>query len=220
MSSTTEIPSYKAEQKGLVANLESMLPPDALTIFGADAQQLAITHTSPLKLKVGEKAPDFTLPNTLGQQVSLSSLLVQGSVVLSFYRGTWCPYCNLVLNGYQRILDKIKAKGANLVAISPQTPDHSLSIKEKNELQFEVLSDTGNQVAKQYTAVFKNADVPVATMESLGINFHSFYGNQSGELPVPAVFIINQQGVVTFAATEGGDYRERVEAQEILNALN
>ncbi len=113
----------------------------------------------------------------------------------------------------------MEALGAQLVAISPQNPDASLDIKAKNELKFEVLSDKGNSVARKFTTVFKNDDAPVEKMKEMGMEFKSFYFDDSHEIPVPAVFIIEQDGVISFAKTEGGDYRNRVEVTEILEAL-
>lgn len=213
------IPSYKEGLKELREQLKEMLPSDALTTFDNDAEQLAHTHKSILKLNRGNKAPDFSLINAIGETVRLSDLLRKGKVVLTFYRGAWCPYCNLQLKQYQQILNEIKERGASLVAVSPQTPDSSLSIKETNELEFEVLSDNGNIVARQFTTVFKNDDAPIQAMTDLGYDYDSFYGDDSREIPVPAVFIINEEGIITFAKAEGGDYRNRVEASTILEAL-
>ena len=197
-----------------------MLPPDALNVFDSDADQLQETHTDILKLNVGDKAPSFSLSNATGNTVHLSELLEQGKVVLTFYRGTWCPYCNLQLNQYQQVLPQIKELGAQLVAISPQTPDESLNISEKNALAFEVLSDNGNIVARQFTTVFRNGDAPVNLMTELGFDFDGHYADDSRELPVPAVFIIEQDGTVSFAQSVGGDYRNRVEANDIIKSLS
>jgi len=220
MSITKKIPSYTEELQELQGNLQKMLPPEALEVFDRDAQALQARHTSILKLNEGDTAPDFALSNAIGEVVKLSDLLKTSKVVLTFYRGTWCPYCNLQLNQYQRSLSEIKAMGAKLVAISPQTPDESLNMKEKNELQFEVLSDNGNMVARKYTTVFANGDTPVEMMTSLGIDFNSHYSDDSRELPVPAVFVIEQDGRIALAQTAGGDYRNRVEVADILNALS
>lgn len=219
MSTITTTPSYKKGLKELQDNLRTMLPKEALAVFEADAGQLKEKHTAILKTNVGDIAPNFSLSDALGNTVSLEGLLQEGKVVLTFYRGTWCPYCNLQLQQYQRVLGDIKALGANLVAISPQNPDASLSIKEKNELNFHVLSDNGNIVARQFTTVFKNGETPIETMKALGIDFDSFYSDDSQELPVPAVFIIEQDGKISFAKAIDGDYRNRVEATDILNAL-
>ncbi|MEL7001661.1 MAG: peroxiredoxin-like family protein [Bacteroidota bacterium] len=219
METKNAIPSYKDGLKELRSNLNNMLPPEALAKFDADAGQLEETHQNILKIGVNDQAPDFTLVNASGEQVSLSSLLDAGKVILVFYRGTWCPYCNLQLAQYAQVNEEIKKTGASLVAISPQTPDESLNIQEKNELPFEVLSDVGNIVARKFTTVFRNGDVPVNTMTELGFDFDAHYGDDSREIPVPAVFIIEKDGKVSFARTTGGDYRNRVEASEILEGL-
>ena len=211
--------SYKDNLKELRENLKKMLPEDALNVFDNDAKDLQFKHQSVLKLKVGDEAPDFALSNANGETVKLSNLLKKERVVLAFYRGTWCPYCNLQLAHYQNVLGDIHSLNAQLIAVSPQTPDESLNIKEKNELKFEVLSDNGNIVARNYTTVFKNGDVPVNTMTSLGFDFDGHYSDDSRELPVPAVFIIDKDGTIIFAKAEGADYRNRVEASEIIQTL-
>ena len=106
-----------------------------------------------------------------------------------------------------------------MVAVSPQTPNESLNLKEKNALKFEVLSDNGNIVAKKYTTVFKNDEVPVNTMKDLGFDFDAHYSDDSRELPVPTVFVIEKDSTICFAKSLGGDYRNCVEVSEIINAL-
>lgn len=215
----TEKKSYQENLKILRDNLGNMLPKDALAVFDNDAANLQVGHNSILKLQVGEKAPDFSLTNAKNRIIRLSELLKKGKVVLTFYRGSWCPYCNLQLSHYQKSLDEIHDLGAELVAISPQTPDESLTMKEKNELDFEVLSDNGNIVARKYTTVFKNADAPVSTMTELGFDFDAHYSDDSRELPIPAVFVIKEDATVSFAKSLGGDYRNRIEVSEIINTL-
>ena len=213
------IPSYKEGLNELRGQLKEMLPSNALTTFDNDATQLEKDHSSILKLNTGDMAPDFSLVNAIGETIRLNDLLQKGKVVLTFYRGSWCPYCNLQLSQYQQILNEINEKGASLVAISPQNPDASLGIKEKNELQFEVLSDNGNIVARKFTTVFKNGDSPIDAMTDLGYDYDGFYGDDSREIPVPAVFIIDQDRKIIFAKAEGGDYRNRVEPIEILKNI-
>lgn len=219
MSDTKTIPSYKNNLKELIQQLGEMLPEDKLTIFNHDANQLAEAHRSPLKLNKGGSAPSFSLPNATGKTITLEYLLQQGAVVLTFYRGTWCPYCNLELKTYQQILPQIKQAGASFVAVSPMTPDNSLQMKDTNELEFEVLSDVGSKVADQYTTVFKNPQTSIQAMADLGYDFHGFYDDSSAELPVPAIFVIAKDGTILFAGSAGGDYRERTEPQTILDAL-
>ncbi|MEM9545320.1 MAG: peroxiredoxin-like family protein [Bacteroidota bacterium] len=213
-------PSYQEGLEELRDNLTQMLPVDALNVFDADAEALQAKYHSVLKLNKGDEAPDFTLSNATNKTVNLHETLQNNRVVLTFYRGTWCPYCNLMLAQYQSILPEIQKAGAVLIAISPQTPDESLSIKEKNDLQFEVLSDNDNGVARLFTTVFKYGERPLDTMAELGFDFDSFYADDSRELPIPATFIIEKDGTISFARSEGGDYRNRIEPQEIVNALN
>ena len=219
MSTATATPNYKSGLAELRGNLTGMLPADVLALFDADAGQLAADYASPLKVNAGDEAPDFTLSDATGEPVKLQDVLAEGPAVLTFYRGTWCPYCNLQLSQLQAALSEVSGLGAQLIAVSPQTPDESLSIKEKLSLEYHVLSDIGNQVARQYTAVFRNGDTPVETMTALGIDFDGHYADDSRELPVPAVFVIEQDGTVAFAASEGGDYRERVEPAAVIEAL-
>src|SRR5271165_2379603 len=106
--------------------------PEAMTaIIHAQIAALVADGIQDRSLKAGAQAPDFTLPDALGNPVSLSAALAEGPVVLTFYRGEWCPYCNLQLHAYQAILPDISALGATLIAVSPRTPDHSLSMSEK-----------------------------------------------------------------------------------------
>jgi peroxiredoxin len=219
MNKTKQIPSYNNEKIELQANLAAMVPKDSLDVFITDANLLGKEITNPLKVSVGDKAPLFELSNALGNPVSLQKVFEKGPVVLTFYRGNWCPYCNLVLNSYQRILPEIKALGANLIAISPQKPDSSLDMKEKHALEFEVLSDDKNEVAKLYTTIIKNALEAVDEAKKLGIDFYDFYDDKSRDIPVPAVFIIDTNGTIVYAKSEGGDYSLRVEPQDILDAL-
>lgn len=218
MSTPVKI-SYAEKLTELRENLKQMLPQNIVEIFDADATAQQNKHHTILKLNKGDKAPNFSLVNHLGNPITLFNLLQKNKVVLVFYRGTWCPYCNLQLAHYQADLKKIKALGAELIAISPQTPDESLSIKEKNELQFDVLSDNGNNVAKHYTTIFKNDPALLAAMAELGYDFDSYYADNSREIPVPAVFIIDQNGTISFAETTGGDYRKRVDSTHIINHL-
>ncbi len=219
MSKINTAPNYELAKNQLVQQLTEMLPVEQFQVFKEDAAQLVKDFPNPLVIKVGEIAPKFSLPNAIGEMVHSKDLSKKGPLVLVFYRGAWCPYCNLYLNQLQQVLSTIEAKGATLVAISPQNADQTLSLKEKNELKFQVLSDVGNQVAKQFTAVFKYGDLPVEAMTKLGYDFDSFYADKSREIPVPATFVIQKNGTVSFAKSEGGDYRNRVEPLEIINSL-
>jgi len=167
--------------------------------------------------QVGDKAPDFQLTNAAGKSVLLSDYIEKGSVILTWYRGGWCPYCNLTLKRLQLELPKFKELGAQLIALTPELPDKSLSTKEKNDLQFEVLSDIGNKVAHTYGVVF-DLTPEVAVLYNEAFDIPSYNGDESNQLPLGATYVINPRGEITYAFLDA-DYRSRAEPADILNAL-
>lgn len=179
-----------------------------------------LTHSGIVEqsLQVGDKAPNFALPNAVGETVQLQDLLKAGPVVIAFYRGQWCPYCNLELRALQQHVGEIKALGATLVAISPQTPDNSLSTREKNELTFEVLSDVGNRVAKQFGLVFTLPEELRPIYQHLGIDLPAHNGDDTFELPLAATYIVAADGTIVHAFVDA-DYTKRLDPQEIVAAL-
>ena len=169
-------------------------------------------------LQVGDTIPPISLPNALGKTVNIQDLLTEGALVISFYRGQWCPYCNLELRALQQALPEFKALGASLVAISPQTPDNSLSTTEKNELSFEVLSDVGNQVARQLGLVFQIPEQLRPIYQNFGIDLPEHNGDETFELPIAATYVINRDGKVVYAFVNP-DYTQRAEPADILAAV-
>jgi peroxiredoxin len=170
-------------------------------------------------LAVGDKAPDFTLSDAVGKQVGLADLLAEGPVVVTFYRGEWCPYCNLQLRALQDALPEITATGATLVAISPQAPDHALTMTDKHDLAYPVLSDLDQSVSEAYKVRF---DV-TGELEDLQVNvFQNDPAVQNADgrrsLPVPATFVIDREGTVRFASVDA-DWRVRVEPADVIAAL-
>jgi peroxiredoxin len=174
----------------------------------------------PLKgmLKAGEAAPPFELPNYKGSQVSLSGLLASGPVVVVFYRGVWCPYCNLTLRAYQQLLPQISELGASLVAVSLQAPDDSLTTAERNSLTYEVLGDVGANTSRDYGLVFRLPEYLQEAYRMLGHPLPAFNGTDDWELPIPATFVIDRQGTVRFAEAYP-DYTRRPDPQEALAVL-
>ena len=166
---------------------------------------------------LGDMAPDFTLKNTIGETVNLQEVLKNGTVVLTWYRGGWCPYCNITLRRLQEELPSFKAAGAQLIALTPEIPDSSLSTLEKNELDFEVLSDVGNVIGKKYGVVF-TLTPEVAESYQKGFGLHSFNGDESNELPLGAIYVIKQDGTIAYAFLHP-DYRNRAEPSKVLAAL-
>lgn len=166
---------------------------------------------------IGDQAPDFSLTNATGKTIKLSEYLQEGPVVLTWYRGGWCPYCNLTLQYLQRSLPDFKAEGANLIALTPELPDRSLSTAEKHELAFEVLSDVGNVVAKNYGIVFKLTP-EVAEMYQNGFDLHGYNGDESDELPLAATYVIAKDGSIKYAFLDA-EYRHRAEPADIIAVL-
>ncbi|WP_220764468.1 peroxiredoxin-like family protein [Flavobacterium sp. UMI-01] len=168
--------------------------------------------------KNGDMASNFVLTNATGNPVELHDYLKKGPVVLTWYRGGWCPYCNMTLHYLQTILSDIQLKGANLLALTPELPDKSISTAEKHQLQFEVLSDVGNQVAKQYGIVFKLTD-EVANSYQKGFDLHGYNGDETNELPLAATYVIDQNGIIIYTFLDA-EYRNRAEGSDILAALD
>jgi peroxiredoxin len=164
------------------------------------------------------RAPDFELPNAFGKKIKLSDRLQQGAVILTFYRGGWCPYCNLELRAYQQILPQIQAAGASLIAISPQTPDQSLSTAEKNQLGFDVLSDQGSKVAQAYNIAFELPDELKTLYTQFGHALPDVNGTSDWQLPIPATFVIAPNGKILLAHIDA-DYRNRYEPEKVLAVI-
>ena len=211
MSLHDELAAYKSESRAKAS------PATVATMQGgvADVRSTGIEATA---LGVGAAAPDFTLPDVDGTSVHLSDLLLHGPVVVVFYRGAWCPYCNLQLRAYQRLLPQLKASGASLVAISPQLPDGSLSTREKGSLEFPVLSDVGLVVAKAFGVAY---EVPPAVQAmSLGFGNDLAVKNGTGGwmLPIPATYVIARDARIALAHVDA-DYTVRLEPDAVLAAL-
>lgn len=169
-------------------------------------------------LRVGEKAPEFTLPDAKGDSVDLYQQLQSGPAIVTFYRGGWCPYCNMELRAYQQLIEEIHGEGAQLIAISPETPDHSLSTAEKNDLQYYVLSDEGNKVANQFNLVYQLPDYLVDVYKEKGLQVDKHNGDDNWTLPVSATYIIQQDGTIAYEYTKA-DYKDRVEPSEVVEKL-
>jgi peroxiredoxin len=171
-------------------------------------------------LAVGENAPEFSLPDAEGRAVSLRERLSSGPVVLLFYRGEWCPYCNTYLRALQATLSEITSRGASLIAVSPQSPDHSLSIADKAGLGFDVLSDVNQAVISAYKVQFTvPADLQDIHVNIIDVDLREHSADGSWHLPVPATFVIDRDGVVR-AAHVSSDYRTRMEPVDLIAALD
>lgn len=169
-------------------------------------------------LKAGDKAPAFTLNDPDGHPVSSTDLLARGPLVVSFYRGVWCPYCNMELHALQTALPDFNALGASLVAISPQTAVNSRKSVRQNDLGFPILSDTHNDVAAAFGLRFAMPDYLIELYKGLKNDLPAFNGDPSWTLPMPGRFVIAQDGTILYAEVNP-DYTRRPEPQDMLPAL-
>ena len=179
-----------------------------------DFQKLVIANASEVKgLSKGDRAPDFSLPNAFGKKVLLSQALKSGIVIIKFYRGEWCPICNLDLRAIQQHLPQIRSLGASLIAISPQRPDDALTAIQKNELEYEVLSDADQEVIKAYNLQFDPGEDYHQRRDLSVLN-----GGGLKTLPVPATFIVNTDQIIEAAHVEA-NYTERMGPIEIIEVI-
>ncbi|MCA1930436.1 peroxiredoxin-like family protein [Rheinheimera sp.] len=212
MSLSTELNAFRAEfmEKVPTAIREAMTTADLA---------LAASGITERALKAGAMAPDFILPDVHGNKVQLSTLLAKGPVVVSFYRGGWCPYCNLELRALQQVLPQLQQLGANLVAISPQRPDESLSTAEKNALSFPVLSDLSSSVASSFGITFDLAEELRPIYTEFNHPLPQKNGVDSWVLPLPATYVIDKKGKILLSFVDI-DYRNRLEPSEVITALS
>jgi peroxiredoxin len=210
--------SLKEQLDDLAGRSRARMPAATATVVQSALDEIQKSGVTDRALKVGQRAPDFALPDAKNKMVSLSEVLAKGPAVISFYRGGWCPYCNLSLHALQEALSQIESTGATLIAISPQVPDQSLSTAEKDSLAFPVLSDAENKIAKKFGIVYQlPADLAKLT-KGFGVDLAKYNGDQSNELPLAATYILKQDRTVVYAFVDV-DYKKRMEPSDIVNVL-
>ena len=211
MSLEQELAAFKAE-------FARTAPVGRPALYEAKIEELRAEFALQNATNVNDLAPDFTLPNAAGKSIILKELLQSGPVVLSFYRGGWCPYCNIQLRAYQSVLPQITELGGRLVAISPQLPDNSLDTVNQNALTFDVLSDVGNKVARTYGLVYSLPEEIRSALRSNKKALPLINGDKSWELPVPATYVVARDRYVAIAYIDV-DYRKRLEPEALLDCL-
>jgi peroxiredoxin len=212
-----QITSLSEQLAAYQAGFKQRAAPERVAMMEAATTGLRATGIEARALQVGARAPDLTLPDALNQPARLSTLWQRGPLVLIFYRGGWCPYCNLELRAWQQQLPALKKLGAQLVAVSPQTPDNSLSTVEKNELAFPVLSDSALQAATAFGVAFEMPPELIELYSKVGNDLPVLNGNGRWVLPIPATYVIDRNGRIAYAHVEA-DYRERAEPSVVLAA--
>jgi peroxiredoxin len=195
------------------------LPSEVLEVFDRSVQNLLDQGIPTDSINVGEVLEPFTLDDAIGTPVSLDEILQSGPAVIVFYRGGWCPYCNLALRTYQQeLLPQLDAFDARLVAVSPQSPDESLSTVEKAALEFTVLSDPGARLADRIGIAFDQADDVLAAQRRLGLDLTKVNAERAVRLPRPTVLVVDQDRVVRFVDVQP-DYTVRTEVADIIVSL-
>ena len=198
--------------------LATQVPQEVLEAFGKSIEDLKTKNIEEKSIKIGETIPNFSLKNAKNEVVNSSDILKNGKMIIAFYRGSWCPYCNLELKALQEKISEFKEKNATLVAISPQSPDNSLTVIEKHHLTFEVLTDKDNVFAKQLGIVFELQDFVLPYYHALGIDLSSFNENTNNSLPIPAVFVVNESSKIIYKFADA-NYMNRIDIDELLKTL-
>jgi len=195
------------------------LPAEVLAVFASDQAALIAAGVPAGAVSAGDALTPFALPDATGKTRTLGELTADGPAVLVFYRGGWCPYCNLALRTYQReLLPELDAYSARLVAISPETPDASLTTQEKAGLAYTVLSDAGGELASSLGITFEPSEEGLAAQRKLGVDIRDTRADAATALPMPTVLIVDGDHVVRFVDIRP-DYTGRTEVSEILDAL-
>jgi peroxiredoxin len=215
--------SLQAKLDTFKADFEAGKPPYNVprsvieTMHRATAELIASDAANRAK-KVGDKAPGFSLKDPEGNIVSSAELLKKGPLIVSFYRGVWCPYCNLELQALEAAKPEFEKRGASLVAISPQTPPNSRKSVRQNRLTFPILSDTKGEVGAAFGLRFRLPDYLIELYKGLKNELPAFNGDPSWTLPMPARYIIGQDGAILYADVNP-DYTRRPEPEDMIPAL-
>ena len=212
MSNLTE------QTAALRAQINAQLPASTVQAFEASVQDLKQRNIEAGVIRTGEKLPDFELPNVTNNIISSKQLLSQGKLIIAFFRGIWCPYCNLQIRELNNKLNLITDKNATLIAISPQSISHSNKMSMQNNLHFDILTDRDNSYARRLGITFELQDFVKPYYEELGIDLTEFNESNSYELPVPVIFVVDTDHTIicTFADT---DYTNRTDADLLIAKL-
>lgn len=210
---------FQQQLEKLKQRIEGNMPPEYLEIMHRATQELKDSNIQDGVLKAGHKAPAFTLVNQDGETISSESLLGKGKIVLTFYRGVWCPYCNADLANLKKYVPQFEAAGATLLGISPEIPQHLQKIIKMQRLNFDILHDDRNEIAEQFGLKFTySEELKALYRDKFKIDLAVQQGNDEWALPMPARFIIDQDGIIQYAESEP-DYRNRPNPDELMTVL-
>lgn len=206
----TELDDFKATWTGRVG-------PAVAEMMEAD--NASLLPQAAKALKAGDRFPALTLPDQLGRPVDLAALAAAGPLVVTFYRGGWCPYCNLELRAYQKALPEIEHLGARLIAVTPESPDNALTTSEKNDLAFTVVSDARGRLADALGIRFELSEAVKAYFVKAGHDLPARNGDDRWSLPMPSTYVVEKGGRIALAFVDP-DYRKRLDPAEAIAALS
>lgn len=197
-------------QKEMAQNI----PVDILNAFGQSLQEMIVQNLEDRALKVGDIAPDFTLPDAEGLPVSLYDTLQHNAVIISFFRGNWCPFCMAELTHYQEAINNNLVDSATVIAISPQSIHFNHDLKVQNNLEFRILSDKGNEIADKYGLVFTLQENIREIYKNMGADLELFNSDKTYKLPIPATYLIDKNKKIVFSSVST-NYMERADVCDI-----
>lgn len=203
-----------AERKEMIAKY---VPADTQAVHARALAELKARRLAAGALPIRAQAPEFELPDHEGKVVRSADLLVRGRLAICFMRGRWCPFCVGQMNAMNLVLPLIEEAGASLVAISPQTVKQSYFMRDQHKLRFPLLSDAGNQVARQFGLVYRVPAEQESVYRRAFVNLPFANGDDSWELPIPAAFVLDREGTILYASASE-DYTDRAEPGEVVRA--
>jgi peroxiredoxin len=212
MSLQYKLDAFKADFEGNKA------PPHVVAIMHKATAELTASGQADRALKAGDKAPVFTLPDADGKPVSSADLVAKGPLILTFYRGVWCPYCNMDLQALEELAGEFRSMGASLVAVSPQNAANSRRSQRENHLSFPIVSDLGNAVADRFGLRFSLPEDLLGVYKGFGLDLPAQNGEPSWTLPMPARYVIGRDGIIAYAEVNP-DYTRRPDPSELLPVL-
>lgn len=205
--------------ENLNQTMSSQLPQEILNAFADSIADLKKDRIEDRSFRKGMRARSFSLKSSQGKTINSDNLLGEyDKIILVFFRGDWCPYCNLELRALQKALSRIENKKAKLIAVSPQKQEYSSDMREKNQLSFDILFDKDNTLANQFGISFNLQDFVVPYYLQLGIDLNVHNGNNQNALPIPAVFVIDKDYNITYSFVDA-DYTNRVDIEELIKNL-
>lgn len=219
MTGESDTDPLAGELRDLAARTRAGLREDEVRALDEALDALAKSGVAEAALGLGEIMPEFELPDATGHWLGLPQLLSRGPAIVAFYRGAWCPYCNLTLRALERLWPRLRGAGVRVAAISPQPRDMALAQADRNLLSFDLLHDARNRVARLCGLVYEMPDAWKTYCRARGIDLARVNGTERWELPLAATYLIGVDGVVAYASVEV-DHTRRFDPAALMRALD